>query len=432
MSRVIPHDLELERAVIGAVILDNRLGSVVCGEVDLSCFYDPRNRVIFNAISQLVEVSEPVDAVTIHGRLSEPAKAAEGMVYYLSTLTDAVATLQRVESYIAKIKEVGKRRQLIESFSSLADLGYSESVPTDEFFQEARRSVTEITDGGDNTKSLTIKDASTPVYDEILSGKKPEGLIKTGIDAIDSVYGGLWPGATTMLAARPSMGKTALALTIAVNAAFYGKKVMYFGCEDPNRSAIMRIFARLADVNLRKIRQRNLSLDEVDRIKRKKAIIDCLPLTLSDLSNYTPQSLRGTLQRKIDTDGLDLFIFDHLTYIKGEGSNRYEKITDSIERLAQVVKDLDIANLVLHQLNRENVKRENKMPTLSDLRGSGDIEQVCRAIWFIHREHYYDPEAASENDATLIVAKDSDGGTGSVGLHCDLSRMVFADKEDRF
>ena len=432
MNRVIPHDLELERAVLGAVILDNRLGSVVCGEVFLSDFYDVRNREIFQAMCQLVHESEPVDAVTIHGRLPGAVKQADGMVAYLATLTDAVATLQRVESYIAKLKEIGKRRQLIESFSDLADLGYTEAVSTDEFFQETRRAVTEITDGGEDTRAEPIKDISEDVYKEILSKEQPKGLVKTGIHAIDSEYGGLWPGVVTMLAARPSMGKSAMALTVLANAALAGKKVLFFSLEDTKRFVMMRLFARFADVNLGKIIKRCLNFDEVKRLEGAKEILDYLPITVDDTSSYTPQSLRGRIQRQLDTEGVDLVVIDHLLHIKGSGNGRYEQITDAAEQTTQMLKECGIANLVLHQLNRENVKRENKTPTLSDLRGSGDIEQLIRVAWFLHREHYYNPEDAPENDATLLVAKNSHGPTGSVGLHCDLSRMVFTDKEERF
>lgn len=427
MNRTLPHDLEVEKAVLGCVVLDNRLGSVVCGELDANSFHDTRNRYIFEALASLVSDFQPVDAVTIHGMLPESAKRSEGMALYLSTLTDAVGTVQRVESYISILKDLARRRALIFELGGLSDLGYG-NMSHDEYCQHVRKSVTSITDDSESSSMVQIKDLAKPIHDEILSKNPPKGLVKTWINAIDSEYGGLWPGVVTMLAARPSMGKSALALSIIANAAMSGKKVLFFSLEDTKEMVMKRLYARFADINLNKIIQRNLTFEDVQRLEKARYKIEAMPITIDDTSGYTPQAVRGKLQQQIDSEGVDLVVLDHLLKIKGDGGSRYEKITDSIEQLTAIIKESGKANLILHQLNRQNVMRENKVPTLSDLRGSGDIEQEIRVAWFLHRDHYYEPETADPNDATLLIAKNSHGPTGSIGLHCDLSRMHFGDR----
>jgi replicative DNA helicase len=428
MNHTPPHDLELEKAVLGCVILDNRLGATVCGDVSVDSFYDTRNRVIFDAVRQLVEASEPVDAVTVHGRLSEAAKKADGMVAYLSTLTDSVATIQRLESYIAKLKELERHRNLICTAAGIAEKGYS-ATDTVDYIKTAREEITKITDNVEASSFVQVKEVSGDVYDELLSNDPPRGLIKTGIHAIDSEYGGLWPGVVTMLAARPSMGKSALALTILANAALAQKKVLFFSLEDTKEMVVRRLFARFADINSHKLLNRSLNFEEIRRLEGARDIINCLPITIDDTSAYNAQTLRGRIQRQIDTEGVDLLVIDHLDYIDAGGDGVYERTTAKAKAVTQIIRDLKLPNIVLHQLNRQNTTRPDKMPALSDLRGSGDIEQLIRVAWFLHREHYYDKDQGDENEATLLIAKNSHGPTGSIGLHCDLSRMHFCDKQ---
>jgi replicative DNA helicase len=429
-SKEQPHDLEVEKAVLGCVMLDNRLGSAVCGSVATDCFYDARNQAIFEAIKRLTAELEPVDAVTVHGRLSSAAKNTKGMPMYLSSLTDSVSTVALIENHIEALNGYAKKRRLIVELSLLAELGYSD-IDTADFLATSRKTVTDITDTASANTVSSANDLSKTVYDEVLSTDEPPGLVRTWIKPIDSEYGGLWPGVVTMLAARPSMGKSALALSIIANAALSGKKVLFFSLEDTKEMVMKRMYARFADIDLTNIVRRTLNLDEVKRLEMARDVIGSMPINIDDTSGYTPQAIRGKIQQHVDRDGVDLVVLDHLLKVRGEGNGRYEKITDAIEQITRIVKDTGIANLILHQLNRQNVMRENKIPTLSDLRGSGDIEQEIRVAWFLHRDYYYDPEQSDKNEALLLVAKNSHGPTGSIGLRCDLSRMYFGYDESR-
>jgi len=419
----------MESAVLGAIILDNRLARSVLGELSADCFYLDRNRVIYSSMLELYERSLTIDSVTVGQRLSEAERKRIGGVAYLSSLADNIGALSAVSAYVLKLQQLAKHRKLITVCLDSAELGYK-SVDTVDYIDETRRKILDAANSVVETRSEAVVDITSRVYDEILSNKKPDGLVRTGIRVIDDAYGGLWAGVTNMLAARPSMGKSALALTIMANAALAGKRVLGFSLEDLKRFIIMRLFARFADVDLGRIVRGCLGPEERARIERARPIIECMPLKIDDTSSYTVDALRSQLYREIDDNGVDLVVIDHLLKLRGNGINKYEKITDSIEKLTATLKDANVANLVLHQLNRQNVHRESKVPTLSDLRGSGDIEQEIRTAWFLHRDSYYDDDE-DPNSANLIIAKNSHGQTGAVELYCDLSRMYFGDKEER-
>jgi replicative DNA helicase len=266
------------------------------------------------------------------------------------------------------------------------------------------------------------------IYLEVSEGKEIEGLVPTGIDIVDEITGGLQPGLLTVLGGRPSMGKSAFALNVAMNAALADKKVLYITLEDVRSFTVRRLLARFADIDLQELALNRLG---GDRARKCASMIEAVrklankPIWIEDGAGLTSVAIRQIAAAHKNLHGLDLVIVDHLGEVADQGES-LTAITEAAAKSARdMAKELDIPALLLVQLNRNLENRPDKRPNMADLRQSGAIEQVARAVWFLYRPGYYKAGCEEAPQCNLIVGKATHGKTGMLNLWCNLSRMYF-------
>jgi replicative DNA helicase len=422
----LPRSIETERAVLGAVIVDNRLGRFFA-ELETDDFYHMPHQTIYRTTQSLLVEGKPVDPVTLFSALGDDEKRLVGGMEGLNHLADELPTTANFDHYLNELREIGRRRAMMQAAMNIVDEGGKQSIDTPDFLARARAAVTGVADQQTkNANAISVASLIDSTLQELEEQGEPAGLIKTGIGTIDAEFGGLWPGLLSVLASRPSMGKSTLALNIAANAALSGKHVLIVSPEDSRRFVMYRLFARFANVALERIVSKRLSFGERTLLRDVRDIIGCLPAWIDDTPSITSVDVRNIAFRHADEHGLDLLVIDHLGHLRDKGKDLYESTTAAARTIVEIPKQLNIPVLCLHQLSRETEKRSSKIPELGDLRQTGELEQLARVVWLLHRPRYYD-ESKDENELTFIIAKNSHGRTGKLRLHCDLQHMHVGD-----
>lgn len=431
MNMLPPYDDRAERMVLGSILINSDIIPIVNVIIEPTDFYTSRNSVIYEAMCELWKVDAPIDAVSVMGWLRSHGKNAPvDDVTIFSKLTDEVATVATVEYHAQAVRMLSLRRQMIRACQETVDKGKANREPTESFLQESRERLLSISDCR-KSDLRRVSELIGPVIGELSEGKDVAGLIPTGFSAIDSKSGGLWPGLLTVVAGRPSMGKSVFALNIATNAAFRNKKVLLFTLEDTAKFVLYRICARLANVDSERIMQRTLNSDEMTEINKRLDIVKSLPLYINDEPSMTADDIRRISVAAKQRDGVDLIIIDHLGHVRDKTRELHAEATWAARKIAEIPKLLDCPVLLCSQLNRQNLQRSDPRPTLGDIRQTGELEQLARVVWLLHRPGYYD-DGENSADLEVIIAKASHGPTGSVWLDADLPHMFIQDREDRF
>jgi len=269
------------------------------------------------------------------------------------------------------------------------------------------------------------------IIGDILKGEPPRGMVQTGIKAIDDEYGGLSGNLLTVVAGRPSMGKSAFLLNVAINIGLRGQRVLYLTLEDAAEYQKRRLLARLAGVNLKRIMLNNPTGEESTRIIETQVMLEKRkqPLFWIQDSGNTPEKILHSAATHKATIGLDVLMVDHLGYVRERGDAEYQITSNAVRRFAEMAKELEIPVVLAVQFNRKIENDKRTIPKLSDLRGSGHIEEDARIIWFVHRPKK-DDEKADPNEFNLFVAKASHGKPGRLRLWCDMSQMYIRDKRE--
>jgi len=429
-GRVPPYDAGAEAAVLGSVLLSNEALPLVLAIVDERHFYIEAHRRIFAAMTSLANSNVPVDHVTLGTALKQAGDLEKiGGAQKLSLLTDSVATVANVEHYARIVKEKAIVRQTIYTASEIAAEGFNNPADVDEWLARAATSIMAATSTSGNKGAVPVMAAIKKAISYLEQEGDPPGLVKTGIGKLDEFTGGLWPGLLTVMAGRPSMGKSAEALNIAFNASLAGKKVKYDTMEDTELLTSFRLLSRAAGVDLEKIVLRELRREHWPKILGSLGSIDKIPFWFDESRGMTAQEIRRKAAAHKHYHGLDLLVVDHLGRIAGDGK-LYERTTEAALVLSDTAHELGIPVLLNVQLSREVEKRTDKRPLLSDLRDSGQIEEVARSVWLLYRPHYY-YEDEDPHELQHIVAKASHGRTGMVKLWCDLPHMFICDPRDR-
>ena len=434
MNKVLPHDKTAERAILGAILLRKEVIRTVRGIVRAEDFFVAQHRFIYEAMISLDMTAAPIDAVTIADELRHAGKYyAIGDPKIFSDLTDDVVTTVLAEKHAEIVRACSARRKMIEAAHQVQVDGFNPEIDTVDYLNDARSRIGAAADKQlKKSRSMRVGELVDDAISEATSPGTPAGLVKTGIASIDDAFGGLWAGLVTVIAARPAMGKSATALNIAAKAAMAGKRVLFVSLEDAHRFVLYRLLSLFAKVSLDRIVNQRLSEEEKGSLASVRDIIACLPLTIEDASCMSSADIRMAAMSHADSSSLDLLIVDHLGHIRERGKDLYEQTTAAARNIAELAKELDIPVVLLHQLNRESLKRPGAVPTLGDLRQSGEVEQLARAVWLLHRPAYYD-KTSDPHEMTLVVAKNSHGKTGNLKLRCDLSVMkITDDAQDRY
>lgn len=417
-----PNSVEAEQSVLGAMIQDANAVLQAAEALKADDFYQPAHREIFEAMMNLHQQQRPVDVVTVDDELTRRGSLdGVGGTEYLMRLMGNVPTTANVKAYITLVAEKATLRKLIRASQEISQECYSQQNPLQETLGHAEKAIFDIVMNRASGDSLVhVKEVLYNTYANIEELAKLKGGISgvpTGFTALDHMLTGMHGGELIILGARPSMGKTSLALNIAGHAAVYkGKSVAVFSLEMPREQIALRLLCSDAKVNMQRVRQGTLAADDWMKLARSIGPLSNAPVYIDDTAGITPTQLRSRCRRLMMDKGLDLVVVDYLGLMHADGKteNRQLEVSEISRQLKAIALELKIPVLACAQLSRASTTRDNKRPALSDLRDSGSIEQDADVVMFIHREGYYDPETADKNVGEIIVSKQRNGPLGTV------------------
>ncbi len=424
--RTPPHSVEAEQAVLGGLMLDSNAWDAVADIVSAADFYRRDHRLIFEAVAEVVERRGPCDAVTVAEHLERKGLAEEtGGLAYLGTLARDTPSAANVRTYAEIVRERAILRQLIEAGAQISSSVFEGSGrPANELVDEAERRVFEIAERGSRSRAgfQSVREILPATVDRLDALHQSPGQltgVTTGFHDLDRMTTGLQPGDLIVIAGRPSMGKTTLAINIAENAAV-GRKVpaAIFSMEMSSEQLTLRMIASLGRVNQTRLRTGQCSDEDWSRINGAIAQLSEAPLFVDETPALTPTEVRARARRLKRERGLGLIVVDYLQLMQVSGSkeNRATEISEISRGLKALAKELQVPVIALSQLNRSVEQRTEKKPVMSDLRESGAIEQDADVIMMIYREEVYEPNTTRKGIADIIIAKQRNGPVGEVHL----------------
>ncbi len=423
-KKVPPQQLEAEQSLLGGILLDNdglpSAMEILTGDE----FYREAHRVIFRAIQDLFERNEPVDLVTVVSLLSEKNQLdAVGGPTYLASLVESVPSASNVPAYAKIVNEKALLRRLIQAANEISGWCYGGGKNIEEILDHAESSIFAITENRIRSSYSSIKDIVKKSIEAIERFQEHREMV-TGVPSqftdLDKLTAGFQPSDLIILAARPSMGKTAFALNIARNAALgSGVPVGFFSLEMSREQLAMRLLCSEGRVDSHKIRTGFLSQQECAKLLSAAGVFMEAPIYIDDTPSISTLELRAKARRMKADRGLGLVVVDYLQLMRGKESSerREQEISDISRSLKGLAKELNVPVIALSQLNRKVEERNNKRPLMSDLRESGAIEQDADVIAFIYRDEVYNPNSPDKGIAEIIIGKQRNGPTGEVKLH---------------
>ena len=425
VERIPPHNEDAEKAVLGASMMDKNALMDALDILRPDDFYKEAHKEIFSVLLELYKESEPVDILTV-AEVLKKRKSLEsvGGRAYLGMLTAAVISTANTVQYAKIIEEKSILRNLIQASSETVEEGYSAEKTAGEILEEAEQRVFSISQkrqrkGVSHIREVLPENINTM---QMLTEKKGElrGLT-TGFTALDNLTSGLQKADLIILAARPSMGKTAFALNIATNAAKAGGKALIFSLEMSEELLSERILSTEALVEIKKMREGTIDDEDWTKIADAVLRLDKLDIMIDDTPGISALEIKNKCKRVKMEKGLDLVVIDYLQLMTFEGraENRQQEVSALTRYLKQLAREIECPIIVLSQLSRavESRKADEKKPVLSDLRESGSIEQDADIVMFLYREDYYKKEESTRpNECDVIIAKHRNGPTDTVVL----------------
>jgi len=436
-----PQSVDVEASLLGSILIDPDAIVKVADIVKPIDFYDDRHRLIYEASTRLYEQQTPIDIVT----LSEELKANSdlhtvGGASYLTELTNTVPTATHAEQYAAIVATKSIRRRLIAASTEIAQIGYDEKRTIAELVEEAERKLFEVSQRHVKNDIISMEDILADSFERLDSLHKDKGTIRgipTGYKDVDNILAGFQRSDLIILAARPSMGKTALALNFAQNVAVgSGDAVLMFSLEMSKEQLVDRLLASEAGVNSWNLRTGNLSDADFEKIGQAMGLLSEAQLFIDDTPGITVGELRTKARREAHKRELGLIVVDYLQLMSGGAKfggtdNRVQEISEISRGLKGVARELNVPVLALSQLSRSVESRSPQIPQLSDLRESGSIEQDADVVAFIYREDYYNEESERPNIMDLIIKKHRNGAVGKVELYFDRERQKIKSLDTR-
>jgi replicative DNA helicase len=419
--KVPPHNLEAEQAILGGILINNDALNQVVDIVSGKDFYREAHAHIFEGMLTLYNRDDPVDLITLSQVLKErDALDRVGGTDYLASLAEATSTSAGIMYHTEIVKDLSTRRGLINQCSHIAEVCFQPTNDTEEILDLAEQSIFEIAERNIDQNFLPLNEVVKKSFKKIetIRDDKITG-ISTGFTDLDDLTAGLQPSDLIIIAGRPSMGKTALALNIAYNAALEEKTgVAVFSLEMSMLQLGIRLLGADAMIDAWKLRKGALQDDDYLRLTDSANRLSELPFYIDDTSGLSALEIKAKARRLKKKHDISLLIIDYLQLMQSKKSaeSRQLEISDISRSLKALAKDLDIPVLAISQLNRKVEDRPNKRPMLADLRESGAIEQDADLIVFIYREELYNRTEENKGKAELIIAKHRNGPTGMVNL----------------
>lgn len=423
MGRIPPHSIEAEQSVLGAMILDREAINIAVEMIKPEDFYKEAHREIFEAILNLYNKNEPVDLITLAEELKRRGTLENiGGVTYLADLSSGVATTANTKYYCKIIEEKSTLRKLIKSCNEIILKSYENLEEVNAIIEQAEKSIFDITLGKQREGFAPINEVLLKSFSKIeerAASQNPITGITTGFIDLDYKLSGLQRSDLILVAARPSMGKTAFALNLATNAALKGgAKVAIFSLEMSKEQLVQRMISATAHVDLQKIISGRLSEDEWIQIINAMGPLSQAQIFIDDTAAISLMEMKAKCRRLKIEKGLDLILIDYLQLMQSESrhENRQQEISAISRGLKALAKELECPVVALSQLSRAPELRSDHRPILSDLRESGAIEQDADVVLFLYRDEYYNPDTDKKNIGEVIIAKHRNGPTGSVEL----------------
>ncbi|HCC67709.1 TPA: replicative DNA helicase [Patescibacteria group bacterium] len=421
MEKIPPQNVDAERSVLGSILLDKDALINVSGWLRPSHFYDERHSLIYENILYLFENNLPIDVVTISDQLKKKKKLKKiGGRAYLAELTSSVPTAAHAEEYANIVKESATRRGLISSATQIIQMSYDEQQVLHEVVDRSERLLYDIAQEGVRASFVHIKDLLKDAYERAASAQNSDELrgVSTGFKELDSLLGGFQKSDLIIVAARPSVGKTALALDMMRHAAIHEKKnIAFFSLEMSQVQIMDRLLGMQSGVPFWKIRTNQVSDDEVLKLSNSMGLMADANIFIDDQAGQHINQVRTKARRLAMERGVDIIFLDYLQLMHGNSKeSRTIEVAEVSQGLKNLAKELNIPVVALSQLSRAIEQRQSRRPQLSDLRESGSIEQDADVVMFIDREEIWNPDTERKGLGQLVVAKHRNGPTGVVEL----------------
>jgi len=428
-----PHSAEAEESVLGAILMSAEAANVALEKLHTEDFYRPAHQNIFQAISDLFNANQPIDAVTVSEALRRSgALDRVGGVGFLTGLIDSVPTTSNIEYYAGIVEEHALRRRLLRVGGDIGALASAMEEPITEVLDRSEQAVFAVSE-------RRVGDGLAPI-DPLLGPaiERAEELNRQGLDItgtptgyrdLDRMLSGLHPTNLLIVAARPGMGKTALALNIAQNVAVNDIPVAIFSLEMSREEIVTRMLCAQGRIDSQRLRSGRLAESDFTKLSNAASVLYKKPIFVDDSPGLTVTEIRAKSRRMRRRPGLGLIIVDYLQLMQGSGGeNRQQEIAQISRSLKNLARELDVPIIAVSQLNRSLESREDKRPRLGDLRESGAIEQDADVVAFIYRHEYYHPEAQeTKGIAELNIAKHRQGAVGRVEMTFLPEFTLFAD-----
>ncbi len=424
MEKLPPQNLEAEQSVLGGILLENEALNEVADILQPDDFYRRSHQIIFEALIQLSDKTEPADLITLTELLkSKNSLEAVGGSAYLATLVSGVPTASNIKSYAKIVKDKSLLRRLVKVAADIASRGYEDSADVEEFLDYAESSLFEVTDSKQRIGLIPIKElikGSFKKIEELHQRKSPVIGVPSGFTDFDKLTSGLQSSDLIVIAGRPSMGKTSFALNIVQHAAVATKKpVIFFSLEMSKEQVVMRLLTALSKVHASRLRIGNLNDQDWPKLTKAAGYLAEAPIYIDDTPSMTGLEMKAKCRRMKAREGLSLIVIDYLQLMRGRtySESREKEISEISRSLKALAKELQVPVVALSQLNRAVESRQDKRPMMADLRESGAIEQDADIITFIYRDEVYNKDASeSKGIAEILVAKQRNGPTGMVRL----------------
>ncbi len=435
--RIPPHDIEAEMSVLGSLMLDSKAINIIIDQLNPEDFYHQKHQTIYQAMTELYNRTEPIDVLSISTRLKEKKLLNDiGDNSYLTELVNCVPTASNVKHYADIVRKKAVLRNLIESSEQISQLGYNEKEDIDEVLDEAEQKIFKIARYSVKQKFLNIKQALEEAWERFDRLHKSKGELRgipTGFPELDNLIAGFQKSDLIILASRPSMGKTSLALDMARNIACrHNIPVGIFSLEMAGQQLVDRLIAAEAHVDSWKLRTGRLSTDdEFSRIRDALDTLSKAPIFIDDESSNNILQMRAKARRLQAEHGLGLLIVDYIQLMvpRQRFESAVAQMTEISRSLKGLARELEVPVLAISQLSRAVESRQDKRPKLHDLRDSGSIEQDADLVAFIYREDRYNESSERKNIAELLIEKHRNGPLGKIELYFNPEKVSFSSIE---
>lgn len=436
MLKIPPYSLEAEQSVLWSLLIDKDW-FIIIGDILLAeDFYEDANAKIFDVIFDLFKQNKPIDLITVREKLDDKKLLDSiGWITYLAELTEIVPTSSNIFEYAQIVKNKAVLRKLIKSWNEIISLWYQEDTPINDLLEKSEKSLFNVTQTFIKNKLVHINDILSQRYEEFAEIHENPALVtqhrlQTGYKNMDDKLTGLKGGDMVIVAARPSMGKTAFAMNLAQNIWFNKKSVAIFSLEMSKEQLTDRMIASAMGIDSWKLQKGELEDNEFAKIGEAMEMLSDADIFIDDSAGWNLVDLKSKARRLKMENGLDLIIIDYLQLMSnGNSMNRVQEVSEISRGIKSLARELNVPIIALSQLSRAVESRPDKRPVLSDLRESGSIEQDADIVMMIYREDYYDEFTERKWVTDIFIRKNRNGPTGSVQLMFQKNNQKFVEIE---